>query len=204
MLPDGVQFPVLSHRHSPNPPRHKLPVCGRWSQVLAPHLESRKDTRRVLPVVSLPGEFLCVTYPISVQSSRPAKAVYYRETFTTIALFMSSLVTIYTMMRLSQHCFVSLWPAGCGTRSSETGRVHNRLFHGMISKTVAARQAPPRRGQCKAITLATKTPQGVQRSGKSQGNSRLGKSQGKVREFCWRSGKKWMLGKVREFAFSAI
>ena len=54
-----------------------------------------------LPVVSLPGEFLCVTYPISVQSSRPAKAVFYRETFTTIALFMSSLVTIYTMMRLS-------------------------------------------------------------------------------------------------------
>ena len=46
--------------------------------------------------------------------------------------------------------------------------------------------------------------QGVQRSGKSQGNSRLGKSQGKVREFCWRSGKKWILGKVREFAFSAI
>ena len=40
--------------------------------------------------------------------------------------------------------------------------------------------------------------QGVQRSGKSQGNSRLGKSQGKVREFCWRSGKKWILGKVRE------
>ena len=32
--------------------------------------------------------------------------------------------------------------------------------------------------------------QGVQRSGKSQGNSRLRKSQGKVREFCWRSGKK--------------
>ena len=46
--------------------------------------------------------------------------------------------------------------------------------------------------------------QGVQRSGKSQGNSRLGKSQGKVREFCWRSGKKWILGKVREFAFNAI
>ena len=32
----------------------------------------------------------------------------------------------------------------------------------------------------------------------SQGNSRLGKSQGKVKEFCWRSGKKWILGKVRE------
>ena len=46
--------------------------------------------------------------------------------------------------------------------------------------------------------------QGIQRSGKSQGNSRLGKSQGKVREFCWRSGKKWILEKVREFAFSAI
>ena len=50
--------------------------------------------------------------------------------------------------------------------------------------------------------------QGVQRSGKSQGNSRLGKSQGKVREFCWRSGKKMNIGKsqgkVRECAFSAI
>ena len=67
-----------------------------------PHLESRKDIRRVLPVVSLPGEFLCVTSPpgISVQSSRPVKAVY-KETFITIVLFMSSLVTIYTMMRLS-------------------------------------------------------------------------------------------------------
>ena len=50
----------------------------------------------------------------------------------------------------------------------------------------------------------TYSRQGVQRSGKSQGNSRLGKSQGKVREFCWRSWKKWILGKVREFAFSAI
>ena len=39
---------------------------------------------------------------------------------------------------------------------------------------------------------------------KLKGNSRLGKSQGKIREFCWRSGKKWILGKVREFAFSAI
>ena len=50
--------------------------------------------------------------------------------------------------------------------------------------------------------------QGVQWSGKSQGNSRLGKSQGKVREFCWRSWKKMNIGKsqgkVREFAFSAI
>ena len=50
--------------------------------------------------------------------------------------------------------------------------------------------------------------QGVQWSGKSQGNSRLGKSQGKVKEFCWRSGKKMNIrksqGKVREFAFSAI
>ena len=41
------------------------------------------------------------------------------------------------------------------------------------------------------------THQGVQRSGKSQGNSRLGKRQGKVRKFCWRSGKNWILGKVR-------
>ena len=32
----------------------------------AAHLESRKDTRRVLPVVSLPGEFLCVTSSILV------------------------------------------------------------------------------------------------------------------------------------------
>ena len=100
VLPDDVKFPVLRHRHSPNPPLHKLLVCGRWSQVLAPHLDSRKDTRRVLPVVSLPGELLCVTSPISVQSSQPAKAVY-RGTFTAIVLFMSSLVTIYTMMRLS-------------------------------------------------------------------------------------------------------
>ena len=100
VLPDGVKFPVLSHRHSPNPPLHKLPVCGRWSQVLATHLESRKDSRRVLPVACLPGEFLCVTSPISVQSSRPAKAVY-METVTTIALCMSVLVTIHTMMRLS-------------------------------------------------------------------------------------------------------
>ena len=50
--------------------------------------------------------------------------------------------------------------------------------------------------------------QGVQRSGKSHGNSRLGKSQGKVREFCWRSGKKKNIGKsqgkVREFALNAI
>ena len=78
---------------------------------MAPHLESRNDTRRVLPVVFLPGEFSCVTSPISVQSKWPAEAVS-MEMFTTIALFMPSLVTIYTniwrcleeameMMRLS-------------------------------------------------------------------------------------------------------
>ena len=65
-----------------------------------------------------------------------------------------------------------------------------------------------------ACMIPSKSPrgqwvkQGVQQSGKSQGNSRLGKSQGKVREFCWRSGKKMNTGKsqgkVREFAFSAI
>ena len=37
MLPDNVKFPVLSHRHSPNPPHHKpRPVCGRWSQMVDP------------------------------------------------------------------------------------------------------------------------------------------------------------------------
>ena len=45
--------------------------------------------------------------------------------------------------------------------------------------------------------------QGVQRSGKSQGNSIPGKSQGIVREFCYRSGKIKNVvksqGKVREF-----
>ena len=112
MLPDEVKFPVLSHRHSPNPPLHKLPVCGRWSQVLAPHLESRKDTRRVLPVVSLPGEFLCVTSPISVQSSRPAKAVY-RETFTTIALFMSSLVTIWCAILIAHQIVMAKHGGSC-------------------------------------------------------------------------------------------
>ena len=58
------------------------------------------------------------------------------------------------------------------------------------------------------VLKTTNFCQGVQWSGKSQGNSRLGKSQGKVREFCWRSGKKMNIGKsqgkVREFAFSAI
>ena len=45
--------------------------------------------------VFLPGEFLCVTSPISAQSSRPLKAVAV-ELFTTIALFMSFLAVIYT------------------------------------------------------------------------------------------------------------
>ena len=44
--------------------------------------------------------------------------------------------------------------------------------------------------------------QGVQRSGKSQGNSRLGKSQGKVRKFCWRSGKKMNIGKSQGICIS--
>ena len=80
MLSDDVKFPVLRHRHSPNAPLHKLPVCGRWSQVLAPHLESRKNTRRVLPVVSLPGELLCVTSshckPITVEEPMLLKSTF--------------------------------------------------------------------------------------------------------------------------------
>ena len=60
-----------------------------------------------------------------------------------------------------------------GTCSSVARLAHNRLFHGMISKTKRRDRRPgsqgadiyhlhwssaPRRGQCKAITLVTKTP----------------------------------------------
>ena len=52
MLPDDVKFPVLSHQHSPNPPLHKLPVCGRWSQVVAPRWRVGKIPAEFYPSCS--------------------------------------------------------------------------------------------------------------------------------------------------------
>ena len=74
MLPVDVKFPVLSHRHSRNTPRHKLPVCGRQSQVVAPRWRVGMIPIEFYPSYSYPLNS-CVTSPISVQSSRPAKAV---------------------------------------------------------------------------------------------------------------------------------
>ena len=62
--------------------------------------------------------------------------------------------------------------------------------------------------RCKINMICKDCQENKVRVSSGQGNSRLGKSQGKVKEFCWRSGKKMNIGKsqgkVREFAFSAI
>ena len=92
------------------------------------------------------------------------------------------------------------------TRAEEVVITRLRIGHTKATKSHILSRGPPTTCHhcAQTLTIDHMLLQGVQRSGKSQGNSRLGKSQGKVREFCWRSGKKWILGKVREFAFSAI
>ena len=75
--------------------------------------------------------------------------------------------------------------------------LNNVILHVLRTKYVQNHHQIERRRLLASIVMS-RISQGVQWSGKSQGNSRLGKSQGKVREFCWRSGKKWILGKVRE------
>ena len=108
-----VKFPVLGHRNSPNPSRDKLPVCGRWSQVVAPRWRVGKIPAEFYPSYSYPViscvwrlRFRCYLVGlrrrylegILLMANRALLAGYPRsmETFTTIALFMSSLVTIYT------------------------------------------------------------------------------------------------------------
>ena len=55
VLPHNVELPVLSHRHSQNAPRHKLPACSRWSLAVDPFWGAENVSAEFYASNSYPG-----------------------------------------------------------------------------------------------------------------------------------------------------